>query len=68
MLKKDEAWHMCMESCAINKSTVKCYFPIPMLDNMWTSCQVLLFLKVDLKNGYYQMCIRLGDGWKTAFK
>ncbi|GJW25617.1 putative reverse transcriptase domain-containing protein [Tanacetum coccineum] len=66
---KDGSFRMCIDYKELNKITIKNRYPLPRIDDLFDQLQgACYFYKIDLRSGYYQLCVHEDDILKTAFR
>jgi len=66
--KKDGSNRMVIDYRRLNEITVKNTYPLPRIDELiqkWNGC--VYFSALDIRSAYYNIRIKEGDEWKTAF-
>ncbi|KAA3477346.1 Retrotransposable element Tf2 [Gossypium australe] len=66
--KKDGSMRLCIDYRQLNKVTVKNKYPLPRIDDLFNQLKgVIVFSKIDLRFGYYQLRFKEQDVPKTDF-
>ncbi|GKB58233.1 putative reverse transcriptase domain-containing protein [Tanacetum coccineum] len=67
--KKDGSFRMCIDYRELNKLTVKNWYPLLRIDDLFDQLQgSSVYSKIDLRSGYHQLRIREEDIPITAFR
>jgi hypothetical protein len=67
--KKDDTWRFCVDYCQLNAITIKGKYPVPIIDEFLDELsQASWFTCLDLRAGFHQIRIRVGEEYKTTFQ
>ena len=67
--KKDDTLRMCIDYRQINKVTMENKYTLPRIEDIFDQLKGAgVFLKIDLRSGYYQLRVKDVDVPKTAFR
>lgn len=66
--KKDGSLRLCVDYCGLSAICMENVYPLPLVKDMLIHlAKGKIFTKLDLTESYYQVGIKEGDEWKTAF-
>ncbi|KAA3473520.1 DNA/RNA polymerases superfamily protein [Gossypium australe] len=67
--KKDDTMRMCIDYRQLNKVTIDNKYPLPRIDDFFDQLKgAIVFSKIDLRSGYYQLRVKESDVPKTTFR
>ncbi|GJT80351.1 putative reverse transcriptase domain-containing protein [Tanacetum coccineum] len=67
--KKDGSVRMCIDYHELNKLTVKNYYSLPRIDDLFDQLQgSSVYSKINFRSGYHQLRVRKEDNLKTVFR
>ncbi|KAA3462044.1 DNA/RNA polymerases superfamily protein [Gossypium australe] len=67
--KKDGSMRLCIDYRQLNKVTVKNKYHMPRIDDLFDQLKgAIVFSKIDIRSGYYQLRVKEQDVPKTAFR
>ena len=66
--KKDGSLRLCIDYWDLNNMTIKNKYPLPHIDELFDQLEgAMMFSKLNLKQGYYQLRIKKDDVSKAIF-
>ena len=67
--KSNGSFRLCVDYQGLNNLTIKNWYPLPLIgESVDRLGRARRFIQLDFTNAYYQIRIRKGDKWKTAFR